>query len=274
MYEHLLVRRQLQSYLPWNRIEEQHPWAQWERGSGCSICLWFPPAEQFRVWVNLTISHILDIWYRTRLVDQSRSTAAKGSLWDSSADTAEFGTVKFQKQFVAFWTVLRHFDAAGGCLICRAQSQETLNEENSLMSQGRFWVFFLSADFDQIGNLEIQSNWNCVCNSTPYSRCFSPQDWGEGTKLQSVHHGAILRGLSEWSRQKLSPWWRRWSPAPMCRRSRGTKVPLVGREWSVTAMEVHERREFAHHHDQLLVVLTTDLWVQSCLHESYFALEV
>jgi len=54
------------------------------------------------VWVNWTISHILDIQYITRLVDRSRSTVVKGTLWGSSAETAEFGTAKFQKQFVAF----------------------------------------------------------------------------------------------------------------------------------------------------------------------------
>lgn len=60
----------------------------------------------------------------------------------------------------------------------------------------------------------------------------------ERTELQSVPRGTILSGLSQWSRQKLS------SSALMYQGLREIEAPVVGRKWSVTAMEVQERREF------------------------------
>lgn len=108
------------------------------------------------------------------------------------------------------------------------------------------WGFFSSVQvLTKSGILRYNQVEIVVCNSTPYSRGFCWQDWGEGTKLQSVHHRAILNGLCEWSRQKLSPWWGQWSPPVMCQASGGSEVPLVGRECSVTATETDERREFA-----------------------------
>lgn len=66
------------------------------------------------------------------------------------------------------------------------------------MSQCSFcWVLFcfvcfLSAAFDQTWNLKEQSNGNHVYNGTLYSKCFSSGDWGEGAKLQFVHHRALV----------------------------------------------------------------------------------